>query len=127
MITVPPLSPLSTPVRVLAPKEKQSNPSLNAEPSADRTTPRAFARGVDFCRGYGKIEMEEMGCFEPQKEVKDMSDKELVKEMIDKYTDLQRIEIADDPRKEVENQKRVLEAKLHAFGIVTDEIRINRA
>lgn len=54
-----------------------------------------------------------------------MSDKELIREMINKYSDLQRIEKAADPQKEIANQKRFLEAQLQAFGIVTEDLQID--
>lgn len=56
-----------------------------------------------------------------------MSDREPITKTIEQYADLQRIEKASDLQKEIENQKRILEAKLQAFGIVTDKIQIDRS
>lgn len=52
-----------------------------------------------------------------------MSDGELIKELVDQYANLQRIENAADPQQEIADQKRILEAKLQAFGIVTEDIK----
>ena len=54
-----------------------------------------------------------------------MSDREIIERLIEKYTDLQRIMKASDPQKEMENQKRIMEAKLQAFGIVTEDLQID--
>ncbi len=44
--------------------------------------------------------------------------------MIDIYTDLQRIQIAEDRDKEFSNQLRKAKAKLEALGIVTENFII---
>lgn len=54
-----------------------------------------------------------------------MSDRELIDKTIEKYTDLQRIMKAADPQKEMENQKRILEAKLQAFGVMTEKLELD--
>ena len=54
-----------------------------------------------------------------------MSDKEIVDKTIEEYTKLQRIMKAADPRKEMENQKRILEVKLQAFGVVTEKLELD--
>ena len=54
-----------------------------------------------------------------------MNDSELIDITIDRYTDLQRIMKAADPQKEMENQKRILKAKLQAFGVVTEKLEID--
>lgn len=54
-----------------------------------------------------------------------MSDRELIREMVDQYTNLQRIKKADDPQKEISNQMKALEVKLQAFGIVTQDIQLD--
>lgn len=54
-----------------------------------------------------------------------MSDKEIIDKAIEDYTRLQRIMKAPDPRKEMENQKRILEVKLQAFGVVTERLEID--
>lgn len=54
-----------------------------------------------------------------------MSDYELVDKTIEEYTRLQRIMKAADPRKEMEDQKRILEVKLQAFGVVTEKLELN--
>ena len=55
----------------------------------------------------------------------DMNEKEMIDKLIDKYTDLQRIEKADNPQKEVQYQLRVTKAKLESFGIITSDLEIN--
>ena len=51
-----------------------------------------------------------------------MSDKEIIDKTIEDYTRLQRIMKSPDPRKEIKNQKRFVEAKLQAFGVVTEKL-----
>ena len=53
-----------------------------------------------------------------------MSEKELIAQTIEKYTNLQRIMKAADPQKEMENQKRILEVMLQAMGVVTEKLEI---
>ena len=53
-----------------------------------------------------------------------MNEKEMIEKLIDKYTDLQRIKTASDPKKEVEYQIAVTKAKLESCGIVTSELDI---
>ena len=45
-------------------------------------------------------------------------------DLIDKYTNLQRIIAADDPKKEAEYQLKIAKAKLQAFGIATEDLDI---
>lgn len=52
----------------------------------------------------------------------DDRDYELICRTIDEYVRLQYIIRAEDPRKEAEYQKRILKAKLQAFGIVTEKL-----
>ena len=54
----------------------------------------------------------------------DMNEKEMIDKLIDKYTDLQRIEKADNPEQEVKYQLRVTKAKLESFGIITSDLEI---
>ena len=53
------------------------------------------------------------------------SDKELLMNLIERYTDLQRIKNAQDPMKEVESQLKLVKAKLEGFGVVTENLDIN--
>ena len=53
-----------------------------------------------------------------------MTKEELIAQTVEKYTNLQRIMKAADPRKEMENQKRVLEVMLQAMGVVTEKLEI---
>ena len=53
-----------------------------------------------------------------------MTDNELIAQTIERYTALQRIMKADDPQKEMENQKRILEVMLQAMGIVTEKLEL---
>lgn len=50
------------------------------------------------------------------------SDKEMINNLIDNYTSLQRIKKAEDAEKELEYQIRILKAKLESFGIITSEL-----
>lgn len=53
-----------------------------------------------------------------------MPDKEQIAMMIDVYTDLQRIANAGDRDKEINNQLKKARAKLEAFGIVVDDLKM---
>ena len=53
-----------------------------------------------------------------------MTEKEQAAIMIDIYTDLQRIQKAQDREKELSNQLRKAKAKLEALGIVTENLII---
>lgn len=50
------------------------------------------------------------------------SDKEMINNLIDSYTNLQRIKKADDTEKEIDYQLKILKAKLELFGIVTIDL-----
>lgn len=50
------------------------------------------------------------------------SDKEMINNLIDSYTSLQRIKKAPDIEKELNYQLKVLKAKLESFGIVTTDL-----
>ncbi len=50
------------------------------------------------------------------------SDKEMINNLIDNYTNLQRIKKADDTEKELDYQLKILKAKLESFGIVTTDL-----
>ena len=54
----------------------------------------------------------------------EMTEKEQAAIMIDIYTDLQRIQKAEDKDKELFNQLRIAKAKLEAFGGVTENLAI---
>lgn len=56
--------------------------------------------------------------------IADMNEKEMIKELIDEFTNLQRIKKADNPEKEVEYQLKVVKAKLESCGIVTTDLEI---
>ncbi|MCR1918393.1 hypothetical protein NSA48_04975 [Frisingicoccus caecimuris] len=55
----------------------------------------------------------------------DMNEKEMINNLIDKYTDLQRIKTAEDSEKEINYQLRVLKAKLESFGVITSDLDMN--
>ncbi len=55
----------------------------------------------------------------------DMNEKEMINNLIDKYTDLQRIKTAEDSEKEIDYQLRILKAKLESFGILTSDLDMN--
>ena len=50
------------------------------------------------------------------------SDKEMINNLIDSYTSLQRIKKAADTEKELDYQLKILKAKLESFGIVTTDL-----
>ncbi len=50
------------------------------------------------------------------------SDKEMINNLIDSYTSLQRIKNAEDIEKELDYQLKILKAKLESFGIVTTDL-----
>lgn len=50
------------------------------------------------------------------------SDKEMINNLIDYYTNLQRIKKSDDSEKELDYQIKILKAKLESFGIITTEL-----
>ncbi len=58
-------------------------------------------------------------------ELMGMTEKEQAAIMIDVYTDLQRIQKAEDRDKELNNQLRKAKAKLEALGIVTENLIID--
>lgn len=53
------------------------------------------------------------------------TEKEMINNLIDCYTSLQRIKNASDSQKELDYQIRILKAKLESFGIVTSDLDIN--
>lgn len=50
------------------------------------------------------------------------SDKEMINNLIDVYSNLQRIKKAADTEKELEYQIALVKAKLESFGIVTENL-----
>ena len=55
----------------------------------------------------------------------DMNEKEMINNLIDNYTSLQRIKKAEKSEKEIDYQIRILKAKLESFGIITSELEMN--
>ena len=55
----------------------------------------------------------------------DMNVKEMINNLIDNYTSLQRIKKAENSEKEIDYQIRILKAKLESFGIITSELEMN--
>ena len=55
----------------------------------------------------------------------DMNEKEMINNLIDKYTDLQRIKKSDNIEKEVDYQLRLTKAKLESFWIITSDLDMN--
>ena len=53
------------------------------------------------------------------------TEKEMINNLVDSYTNLQRIKKANDTQKELDYQIRVLKTKLESFGIITSELDIN--
>lgn len=54
-----------------------------------------------------------------------MNEKEMINNLIDNYTSLQRIKKAENSEKEIDYQIRILKAKLESFGIITSELEMN--
>lgn len=54
------------------------------------------------------------------------SDKEMINNLIDIYSNLQRIKNADNSEKELEYQLTLVKAKLESFGIVTSELDMKK-
>ena len=79
-----------------------------------RCKPMIKAWGNENNLQKGEYHMEESG----------MTEKEQAAIMIDIYTDLQRIQKAEDKEKELNNQIRKAKAKLEALGIVTENLVI---
>ena len=52
------------------------------------------------------------------------TEKEMISNLIDKYTDLQRIKKSDNLEKEVDYQLTITKAKLESFGIVTEDLEM---
>lgn len=55
----------------------------------------------------------------------DMNEKEMINNLIDKYTDLQRIkkaETATNP--ELDYQMKITKAKLESFGVITQDLEL---
>lgn len=55
----------------------------------------------------------------------DMNEREMVNTLIDNYTSLQRILKADNSKKEIDYQLRILKAKLESFGIITSDLDLS--
>lgn len=54
------------------------------------------------------------------------SDKEMINNLIDTYSNLQRIKNADNTEKELDYQLTLVRAKLESFGIVTSDLDIKK-
>lgn len=54
-----------------------------------------------------------------------MNDKELINNLIDIYTNLQRIKKSDDREKEIENQMKIVRSKLESCGILISDIELD--
>ena len=52
------------------------------------------------------------------------TEKEMINNIIDKFTDIQRIKNSPNLEKEVDYQIKVTKAKLESFGIVTEDLEI---
>lgn len=52
------------------------------------------------------------------------SDKEMINNLIDTYSNLQRIQKAENVEKELEYQLTLVKVKLESFGIVTSELEL---
>ncbi|MCM1254000.1 MAG: hypothetical protein NC321_14370 [Clostridium sp.] len=53
-------------------------------------------------------------------------DKEMINNLIDIYSNLQRIKTAENAEKELDYQLTLVKAKLESFGIVTSELDIRK-
>ena len=54
------------------------------------------------------------------------SDREMINNLIDTYSNLQRIKNAENVEKELDYQLTLVKAKLESFGIVTSELDIKK-
>lgn len=54
-----------------------------------------------------------------------MNDKELISNLIDIYTNLQRIKKSDDKDKEIENQMKIVKSKLESCGVLVSDIELD--
>ena len=54
------------------------------------------------------------------------SDKEMINNLIDTYSNLQRIKNAENVEKELNYQLTLVKVKLESFGIVTSELDIKK-
>ena len=54
------------------------------------------------------------------------SEKEMINNLIDNYTNLQRIKKSDDTEKELNYQLKRLKAKLESFGIITTDLDLQK-
>ena len=52
------------------------------------------------------------------------TEKEMINNLIDKFTDLQRISKSSDLEKELNYQLKITKAKLESFGIPTEDLEI---
>ena len=52
------------------------------------------------------------------------TEKEMINNLIDKFTDLQRIKKSPDLEKEVDYQIKVTKSKLESLGIITEDLEI---
>lgn len=52
------------------------------------------------------------------------TEKEMISNLIDKFTDLQRIKHSTDPEKELNYQLKITKAKLESFNIITEDLEI---
>ena len=54
-----------------------------------------------------------------------MTEKELTTMLIDSYTNLQQIKVAQDRDKEIERQITVVKAKLETLGVMTENLELH--
>ena len=57
-------------------------------------------------------------------EILEITEKEQIAILIDQYTGLQRIKVAEDKEKEIAYQLKVTKAKLQAMGVPTEDLDI---
>ena len=53
------------------------------------------------------------------------TEKEMINNLIDKYTDLQRMKKSSDLEKELDYQLKITKAKLESFGIITSDLELD--
>ena len=54
------------------------------------------------------------------------TEKEMINNLIDKYTDLQRMKKSSDLEKELDYQLKITKAKLESFGIITSDLELDQ-
>ena len=102
-------------------KEEFENLSKNMTPEEKRS----FAIGVaNDDANQAMVRQVERNRATRKRRTHSMTDKELSCVLIDIYTDLQRIQNAEDRDRELRNQLKKARAKLEALGVVAEDLKM---